>query len=101
MGGEQALGPRARLGAASPAADPAAAGPRSTHHPPLIALTFCTAGNLWEGDIEDIDGHACVVCPLHRYKVRRCWALRRDRPLLSAVGGWSSASQIGHNVAVC
>lgn len=33
------------------------------------AHCFHMGGNLWEGDIEDIGGHACVVCPLHRYKV--------------------------------
>lgn len=33
------------------------------------AHCFHMGGNLWEGDIEDIDGHACVVCPLHRYKI--------------------------------
>ena len=34
------------------------------------AHCFHMGGALWEGDIEDIDGHACVVCPLHRYKAR-------------------------------
>lgn len=33
------------------------------------AHCFHMGGNLWEGDIEDIGGHACVICPLHRYKV--------------------------------
>ena len=40
------------------------------------AHCFHMGGNLWEGDIEDVGGHACVVCPLHRYKVhaaRWCW----------------------------
>lgn len=26
-------------------------------------------GDLEEGDIEDVDQHACVVCPLHRHRV--------------------------------
>lgn len=39
------------------------------------AHCFHMGGNLWEGDIEDVGGHACVVCPLHRYKVR-CGGVR-------------------------
>jgi hypothetical protein len=35
------------------------------------AACFHMGGNLAEGDIEDVAGHACIVCPLHRYKVRR------------------------------
>ena len=36
------------------------------------AHCFHMGGHLWEGDIEDVDGHKCVVCPMHKYRVRAC-----------------------------
>lgn len=45
------------------------------------AHCFHMGGNLWEGDIEDIDGHACVVCPLHRYKINMSTGQKVDTML--------------------
>ncbi|KAL4448502.1 hypothetical protein ABPG75_005721 [Micractinium tetrahymenae] len=49
------------------------------------AHCYHMGGNLWEGDIEDIGGHACVVCPLHRYKIDMSTGQKVDTDLHGCV----------------
>lgn len=42
-------------------------------------------GNLWEGDIEDVEGAACIVCPMHRYKINLDTGCKVDRMLCGSV----------------
>lgn len=59
---------------------PTAAMPFTNLHPSVIppipptlvrfpSNHWWQGGNLWEGDIEDVGGNPCVVCPLHRYRI--------------------------------
>lgn len=62
------------------------------------AHCFHMGGNLWEGDIEDIDGHACVVCPLHRYKIDMATGHKVDTMLDGCVTCSSSQQQRTYRV---
>eukprot|EP00887_Chlorella_sp_A99_P007594 scaffold28.g7594.t1 len=46
---------------------------------------FHMGGNLWEGDIEDVGGAACIVCPLHRYRISLESGCKVDRDLCGGI----------------
>lgn len=62
------------------------------------AHCFHMGGNLWEGDIEDIGGHACVVCPLHRYKIDMATGQKVDTDLYGCVTCSSGQQQRTYKV---
>ena len=40
----------------------------------IDSICYHAGGPLAVGDIEDVNGHPCVLCPWHHYKVRvRAW----------------------------
>ncbi|KAI3426221.1 hypothetical protein D9Q98_008597 [Chlorella vulgaris] len=57
------------------------------------AACFHMGGNLAEGDIEDVAGHACIVCPLHRYKIDMATGVKVDTMLDGQVTCSSSQQQ--------
>jgi len=64
----------------------------------IDSVCYHLGGPLIEGDIEDVGGHSCIVCPWHRYKID----LNNGDGLITSPDGISSkgARQRTHHVKV-